>query len=127
MASAPFCIALICQLVIVVGYFWFYRKEQLGMSLSHFFQSRKGLLIIILLLQRDHDHDLELIMSVKGTGLTLDLVASLGMRTFTIVQYLSGNIHGLLLLRTFCILVTFGRTHSLHFFRRISLCLQINA
>ncbi len=30
MASAPFWIALICQLVIVIGYFWFYRKEQLG-------------------------------------------------------------------------------------------------
>jgi hypothetical protein len=29
MASAPFWIALICQIVIVVGYFWFYRKEQL--------------------------------------------------------------------------------------------------
>lgn len=32
MASAPFWIALICQIVIVIGYFWFYRKEQLGMS-----------------------------------------------------------------------------------------------
>jgi hypothetical protein len=30
MASAPFWIALICQIVIVLGYFWFYRKEQLG-------------------------------------------------------------------------------------------------
>ncbi|KIJ68914.1 glycosyltransferase family 5 protein [Hydnomerulius pinastri MD-312] len=30
MASAPFWIALICQLVIVLGYFWFYRKEQLA-------------------------------------------------------------------------------------------------
>lgn len=30
MANAPFWIALICQLVIVIGYFWFYRKEQLG-------------------------------------------------------------------------------------------------
>ena len=30
MASAPFWIALICQLVIVIGYFWFYRKEQLS-------------------------------------------------------------------------------------------------
>jgi len=29
MASIPFWVALICQLVIVVGYFWFYRKEQL--------------------------------------------------------------------------------------------------
>ena len=30
LASAPFWVALICQLVIVIGYFWFYRKEQLG-------------------------------------------------------------------------------------------------
>ncbi|KII88464.1 glycosyltransferase family 5 protein [Plicaturopsis crispa FD-325 SS-3] len=30
MASAPFWIALMCQLIIVVGYFWFYRKEQLS-------------------------------------------------------------------------------------------------
>ncbi|KAF8274895.1 modular protein with glycoside hydrolase family 13 and glycosyltransferase family 5 domains [Lactarius quietus] len=30
MASAPFWIALICQLIIVIGYFWFYRKEQLA-------------------------------------------------------------------------------------------------
>jgi len=33
MASAPFWIALACQLIIVVGYFWFYRKEQLGKSM----------------------------------------------------------------------------------------------
>lgn len=31
MAEPPFWIALICQLIIVIGYFWFYRKEQLGM------------------------------------------------------------------------------------------------
>ena len=30
LASAPFWIALICQIIIVIGYFWFYRKEQLG-------------------------------------------------------------------------------------------------
>ncbi|OCH94959.1 glycoside hydrolase family 13 and glycosyltransferase family 5 domain-containing protein [Obba rivulosa] len=30
LASAPFWVALICQLIIVVGYFWFYRKEQLA-------------------------------------------------------------------------------------------------
>jgi len=30
MASGPFWIAMICQIVIVVGYLWFYRKEQLG-------------------------------------------------------------------------------------------------
>ena len=30
MASAPFWIAMICQIIIVIGYFWFYRKEQLG-------------------------------------------------------------------------------------------------
>lgn len=28
-ASVPFWIALVCQIVIVVGYFWYYRKEQL--------------------------------------------------------------------------------------------------
>ncbi|KAI0703620.1 glycoside hydrolase family 13 and glycosyltransferase family 5 protein [Cytidiella melzeri] len=30
MASAPFWIAMICQIIIVIGYFWFYRKEQLA-------------------------------------------------------------------------------------------------
>lgn len=30
MAEPMFWLALFCQLVIVVGYFWFYRKEQLG-------------------------------------------------------------------------------------------------
>ncbi|GJE90808.1 apha amylase catalytic domain and glycogen synthase DULL1-like domain-containing protein [Phanerochaete sordida] len=30
MASAPFWVAMICQIVIVIGYFWFYRKEQLA-------------------------------------------------------------------------------------------------
>ncbi|KAI0341602.1 glycoside hydrolase family 13 and glycosyltransferase family 5 domain-containing protein [Trametopsis cervina] len=30
MASAPFWLAMICQIVIVIGYFWFYRKEQLA-------------------------------------------------------------------------------------------------
>ncbi|KAF8550287.1 glycoside hydrolase family 13/glycosyltransferase family 5 protein [Imleria badia] len=30
MANAPFWIALFCQIVIVLGYFWFYRKEQLA-------------------------------------------------------------------------------------------------
>jgi len=29
-ASAPFWIALISQIIIVFGYFWFYRKEQLA-------------------------------------------------------------------------------------------------
>ena len=28
--SIPFWIALACQIVVVVGYFWYYRKEQLG-------------------------------------------------------------------------------------------------
>ena len=32
LASAPFWVALICQIIIVIGYFWFYRKEQLGES-----------------------------------------------------------------------------------------------
>src|SRR5882757_9802804 len=35
MANAPFWIALICQLIIVIGYFWFYRKEQLGTSINN--------------------------------------------------------------------------------------------
>ncbi|KAH9946048.1 glycoside hydrolase family 13 and glycosyltransferase family 5 protein [Epithele typhae] len=30
LASAPFWIALACQIIIVIGYFWFYRKEQLA-------------------------------------------------------------------------------------------------
>ncbi|KAG1859045.1 glycoside hydrolase family 13/glycosyltransferase family 5 protein [Suillus tomentosus] len=30
LASAPFWLALTCQIVIVLGYFWFYRKEQLA-------------------------------------------------------------------------------------------------
>ena len=37
MAAAPFWIALICQIIIVLGYFWFYRKEQLGMCSFVFF------------------------------------------------------------------------------------------
>ena len=36
MASPAFWIALICQLIIVVGYFWFYRKEQLGTFMNYF-------------------------------------------------------------------------------------------
>ena len=36
LASAPFWIALACQLIIVIGYFWFYRKEQLGEFISLF-------------------------------------------------------------------------------------------
>jgi alpha-1,3-glucan synthase len=39
MASAPFWIALVCQIVIVVGYFWFYRKEQLGKYLYFILKS----------------------------------------------------------------------------------------
>ena len=30
LASPLFWIALVCRLIIVIGYFWFYRKEQLG-------------------------------------------------------------------------------------------------
>ena len=29
-ASVPFWVALVCQILVVVGYFWYYRKEQLG-------------------------------------------------------------------------------------------------
>jgi alpha-1,3-glucan synthase len=39
MASPIFWTALICQLVIVIGYFWFYRKEQLGTLIDHFGKS----------------------------------------------------------------------------------------
>lgn len=35
MALPLFWIALICQLIIVLGYFWFYRKEQLGQPSLH--------------------------------------------------------------------------------------------
>jgi alpha-1,3-glucan synthase len=35
MALPLFWIALICQLIIVLGYFWFYRKEQLGMCIQN--------------------------------------------------------------------------------------------
>ena len=38
MAEPSFWIALICQLVIVIGYFWFYRKEQLGAFITCLFQ-----------------------------------------------------------------------------------------
>ena len=38
-ASPIFWAALICQLVIVIGYFWFYRKEQLGTLIDHFGKS----------------------------------------------------------------------------------------
>jgi hypothetical protein len=34
MAEPMFWIALVCQLIIVIGYFWFYRKEQLCESLN---------------------------------------------------------------------------------------------
>lgn len=32
MASPMFWIAMICQIIVVAGYFFFYRKEQLGWS-----------------------------------------------------------------------------------------------
>lgn len=35
MAEPMFWIALICQLIVVVGYFFFYRKEQLGMLYTY--------------------------------------------------------------------------------------------
>lgn len=40
MASAPFWIALASQLIIVVGYFWFYRREQLCKSIVLFPRDR---------------------------------------------------------------------------------------
>ncbi|KAG2142801.1 uncharacterized protein EDB93DRAFT_1157751 [Suillus bovinus] len=35
MASAPFWMALVCQIIIVLGYFWFYRKEQLDRDTAY--------------------------------------------------------------------------------------------
>jgi len=54
-ASVPFWIALVCQIVIVGGYFWYYRKEQLGTSY------RAMLIVAIVIsdfsfLQRGHKH-----------------------------------------------------------------------
>lgn len=60
MASAPFWIALVCQIVIVLGYFWFYRKEQLGMCLFFVRWARRRLLTRISFLPkpgRDTDID----------------------------------------------------------------------
>lgn len=54
MAEPVFWIALICQLIVVLGYFWFYRKEQLCMCLL------TSCWIVSLthrLPQLDHDHD----------------------------------------------------------------------
>ena len=53
MAEPPFWIALICQLIIVVGYFWFYRKEQLGTFIDDFLLS--GPLTRDTISQLDHD------------------------------------------------------------------------
>ena len=48
MAEPAFWIALICQLVIVIGYFWFYRKEQLGTFINCFVPSAGELTKIVL-------------------------------------------------------------------------------
>lgn len=55
MANAPFWLALVCQIIIVIGYFWFYRKEQLGTS--HVSESPHTLLTSARL-QPDHDQEL---------------------------------------------------------------------
>ena len=55
MASAPFWLALISQLVIVTGYFWFYRKEQLCTFLSYHQEEDNA----DQLLQPDLDHGFE--------------------------------------------------------------------
>jgi hypothetical protein len=52
MASAPFWLALVCQIVIVFGYFWFYRKEQLCTSSIH---ALCEIVILTSSFQRDHD------------------------------------------------------------------------
>lgn len=104
LASAPFWIALICQIVIVIGYFWFYRKEQLGMFTL--FPNFPTSFTDFLLSQRDHDHDIEL-MSVKGIGLTLDLVASLWYADFYYRTISFGEYPWTVIITTdFCILVT---------------------
>lgn len=54
MASAPFWIALICQIIIVIGYFWFYRKEQLCTLPLHTTQFLSPMLTA-LFSQRDHN------------------------------------------------------------------------
>jgi hypothetical protein len=56
-----FWIALICQLIIGWGYFWFYRKEQLGQSFS----------IVVIYLESDigmiqHDHNGLVSYSILG-------------------------------------------------------------
>lgn len=64
MATAPFWLALICQIIIVIGYFWFYRKEQLGMS--HGFRLPYRLLNPARL-QHDHDREHTFFLHSKWT------------------------------------------------------------
>ena len=59
MAEPPFWIALICQLVIVIGYFWFYRKEQLGKFIRFALRA-----IIDENPTSQHDHDLRSLIYV---------------------------------------------------------------
>ena len=49
LASAPFWIALVCQLIIVIGYFWFYRKEQLGKHLLRSCAAASQILMVVTL------------------------------------------------------------------------------
>lgn len=77
MASAPFWIAMICQIIIVIGYFWFYRKEQLGTSLSN----RRVYLSLIVRLQPDHDHDLAVNGLLDLNGLYIISWGTLSQRT----------------------------------------------
>lgn len=65
MANAPFWIALICQLIIVVGYFWFYRKEQLGAFFSGFYL----IATINENISSQPDHDLRSLIYVTYTTL----------------------------------------------------------
>lgn len=45
MASPMFWVCLVCQLIIVAGYFWFYRREELGEPInSPFFRSMLSLI-----------------------------------------------------------------------------------
>jgi alpha-1,3-glucan synthase len=58
MAKAPFWIALICQLIIVIGYFWFYRKEQLGAFISDFSPRQRLMKILFHSTTMIYDHSL---------------------------------------------------------------------
>lgn len=94
MALPLFWIALTCQLVIVFGYFWFYRKEQLGMS------SLICSTVYLLMNLLQHDHKLALSTINLINGQTRKMTASYGLlspkRTYiwnllNVLQYCSAS------------------------------------